>query len=113
MGSLLPLVRVGNIGTILEVTLTKPQNPAVPTGPRDPVDLTTSTQVRIILKSPDKTESTKISIIKNPPGTDGIIQFTDATGVFDARGRWQIRGEVTFASGNLFKGSWDGFNVGE
>lgn len=113
MGSLLPLVRVGNIGTILEVSLTKPLDPAVPTGTRIPVDLTTSTSVRIILKKPDRTELTNTAIIKAPPGTDGVIQFTDAVGIFDKRGRWQIRGEVTFSGGNLFKGSWDGFNVGE
>ncbi|HEC65435.1 MAG TPA: hypothetical protein ENI23_09080 [bacterium] len=113
MGSLLPQIRVGNIGTILEVTLTKPLDPSDPTGTRIPVDLTTSTNVSITIKKPDKTEFTNTATIKTPPGVDGVIQFIDSTGVFDQRGPWQIRGEVTFSGGNFFKGSWGSFNVAE
>ena len=29
------------------------------------------------------------------------------------RGRWKVRGIVNYASGNVFKGSWEPFTVGE
>ena len=48
----------------------------------------------------------------------GVLTYTDTGGsVFNhanaKRGRWKVRGIVNYASGNVFKGSWEPFTVGE
>jgi len=105
-------VKKGNVGTTIDVTLTQPQNPAVPQGTRVPVDLTNSTVTTIVLRKPTGGSLNLTSTVKTPPGTDGIITHTDSSGVFTVKGRWQARGEATFSGGDFFQGSWKGFYVG-
>ena len=103
-------IKVGNIGTVLEVTLTEPNT--APPPDRVPVNLTTATAVAVSLMKPTGGTIDLVAAIKNPPGTDGIITYTDNVGIFTVKGRWQIRGEANFTGGNFFQGSWSGFYVG-
>ncbi len=105
-------VKVGNIGTVLEVTLKEPTDPDTPQGATSPVDLTTSTALLIKLRKPTGGTINATATVKNPPGTDGVMIHTDSTGIFTDKGRWQARGEATFTGGNFFQGSWNGFYVG-
>lgn len=102
------LVRLGNIGTTFQATVTK-----VVSGSDVAVDLTTSTLVQLEFEKDNGVRSVVTATILNPPGTDGIITFKDTTGILDRIGRWKIRGIATFVNGDLFKGSWKGFHVAE
>ncbi len=113
MSSILELddfVRVGNIGTEFNLTMTE-----VVSNQEVVIDfnVSTLTSSAIELRKPRAQILSLVSAIKNPPGSDGIITATDGAGVFDVRGRWQCRGVLNFTGGNVFKGSWTGFTVGE
>lgn len=120
MVNIIPDIKKGNIGTILKCTITKP-DPSVAeedyTGAenqRIAVDLTTSTSVQIEVEKPNGQRlGPYTATITNPPGTDGIIEYTDTTGIFDVKGRWKARGIATFSTGYTFKGTWKGFPVGD
>ena len=119
MVNIIPDIKVGNIGTVIRCTMTKP-DPNVPeedyTGApaqRVAVDLTTSTLVQIEIENPKGLKSIVTATIKNSPGADGIIEYTDTTGIFDTQGRWKARGIVTFVTTYVFKGTWKGFAVSE
>ena len=102
------LVRLGNIGTTFQATVTK-----VVSGSDVAIDLTTSTLVQLEFEKDDGVRVVVTASIVNPPGTDGIINSKDTTGILDQSGRWKIRGMATFANGDFFKGSWKGFHVAE
>lgn len=99
-------IRVGQLGTVITVAITQVQNEQTET----PVDLTTATLVQIDFKKPDNTVTTVTASVLSP-ATSGLIRYTDNTGIFNLRGRWQVRGKATFASGGFFPGSWTGFPV--
>jgi len=103
-------VRIGNIGTDLIVSLTELAN-----GVEVAVDLSTFsiTTLEIQLRKPRGVITTLTASILNGAGTDGKIHVVDGTGVFDRRGRWQMRGVMKLVGGNVFKGSWSGFQVSE
>ncbi len=103
-------VRVGNIGTDIIVNMTEMGNMV-----EQPRDLTSPAidSATIELRKPRGTIVSLSASILNLPGTDGVIHHVDAVGVFDKRGRWQIRGVLNYAGGGIFKGSWSGFTVGE
>lgn len=103
-------VRVGNIGTDIIVDMTKIVNNV-----EQALDLNNPaiSSATIELRKPRGTIVTVNASILNIPGTNGKIHHTDGVGIFDKRGRWQIRGTVNYAGGGIFKGSWTGFTVGE
>ena len=103
-------VRVGNVGTEFNVTMTEVVN-NVEVVIDFAVDALDSSSIEI--RKPRGQTSLLTSAIKNPPGNDGIITATDGTGIFDVRGRWACRGVLNFTGGNIFKGSWAGFTVGD
>jgi len=102
------LLRLGNIGTVFIATVTKRV-----AGADVAVDLTTSTLNQLEFKKPKGERVVVTATIVTPTGTDGIISFTDATGILDQIGRWKVRGISTFANSDFFKGSWTGFAVAE
>jgi hypothetical protein len=103
-------IRTGNIGTDLIVNMTEVINNQEQARDLDNPPITSST---IELRKPRGTIISLSSSIVNAPGTDGKIHHTDGVGIFDKRGRWQIRGVLNYAGGGIFKGSWTGFTVGE
>ena len=103
-------IRLGNVGTDLIVNMTEIVNNQEQALDLDNPTISSST---IELRKPRGTIVSLTSSIVNSPGTDGKIHHTDGVGIFDKRGRWQIRGVVNYSGGGLFKGSWTGFTVGE
>ena len=103
-------IRIGNIGTDLIVKMTELVN-----GVETTVDLSTFTfsSLQIQVRKPRGAITTLTASILNAPGTDGKIHVVDGAGIFDRRGRWQIRGVMNITGGNVFKGSWAGFQVSE
>ena len=99
------MIRIGNIGTVIDVTLQTAGGTAV--------NLSTSNALKIDMRKPDGELVELTGAVKNGSGTDGIITHTDSTGVFNKRGRWQARGRANFTGGDILKGSWVGFTVAE
>jgi len=105
------IIRVGNVGTRIDVALKKVDNSG-PSPVLVPVVLTGGVP-QIDLRKPSGKILPITAQITNPPGTDGEMFVIDSTGVFDKRGRWACRGELLMSNGNIFKGTWDGFPVDE
>ena len=103
-------VRIGNIGVQLIVNMTEIVNGVEQALDLNALGLQSST---IELRKPRGTITSVASSILNPPGTDGKIHHIDSVGIFDRRGRWQLRGRIVLTNNNVFKGSWSGFTVGE
>ena len=100
-------IRLNQLGTVITVSITQVQSNADVA-----VDLSTATNTYIDFKLPNNTITTVNATIL-APATNGVIRYTDNTGIFTIRGRWQVRGRATFANGNMFPGSWSGFPVEE
>ncbi len=106
------IIRVGNVGTQINVTLEKindidPDNP-VP----EAVNLTNG-EAQIDLRKPNGTVIELPANKTNPPGVDGKMNVIDTDGLFTVRGRWAVRGVLNMSNNNVFKGSWCGFPVDE
>ena len=107
------IVRIGNVGTIVEVTMQELVGSTL-----GALNLSTTNAQQVDCKRPDGSQHTVAGSVKNAPGTDGIIRYTDTSGtVFNhtdaIKGAWEARGIVAYSNGNTFKGSWTGFLVGE
>ena len=105
--------RVGNVGTIVEMSMKELVGSSLGN-----LNLSTTSALQIEFKLPNGLLQTVTSAVKNSPGSDGIMTFTDSAGaVFNSSnaqmGTWEARGVVNYSSGNTFKGSWAGFQVGE
>jgi len=103
------IVRVGNVGTQINVDLQKvdPNTKALL-----PVNLSNGI-ARIDLRKPNGKVFEIDAIKTNPPGVDGKMFIIDIVGLFTVRGRWAVRGVLDMSNGNIFKGSWCGFPVDE
>ena len=118
MVNIIPDIKVGNIGTRLRVRITKVKDTIAPEdvkgleSEREPVNLTTAQTVWIELEIP-KGKRKPLLVATIIDAQNGLIEKIDSTGIFDVDGRWKIRGLVQFNSGNLFKGTWTGFMVGD
>lgn len=99
------IIRVGNVGTTVIVSLAK-----IVAGVVTPVDLTGNSLVEVHLRKPSGKVLEFIGAVFGPD-VDGKIIVNDNVGIFDTRGRWACRGVAKFSSGNIFKGSWVGFPV--
>ncbi len=106
------IIRVGNVGTQVNVELKKVVEPVTDPPTLEPVDLTNGT-AQIDLRKPNGTVLEITAIKDNPPGTDGKMHIIDTEGLFTVRGRWAVRGVLNMSNGNIFKGSWCGFPVDE
>lgn len=120
MSSIVPDVIKGNIGTQITVQLTKP-NPAISfdayiaggATDRVSVDIGSAITLQIEFEKPKGEIVTVTGEIKNPPGTDGRIIYTDSVGIFDTKGIWKVRGIATFGATQKFYGSYKTFVVGD
>lgn len=107
------LIRVGNVRTQIEVTMQKEDLPGSP-GTFIPFNLTQEDgNSTIEAKRDDETIISLVANVKNPPGTDGILQHLDATGIFDVEGTWYFRGIATLNDGTIMKGSWEKRIIGK
>lgn len=107
------IIRIGNKGTVIEMTMY-----SVLGNTQTVVDLSQGNAYQMEFKRKDNSTQTVTATIKNAPGTNGIITYTDTGGAVFAhtnasKGRWTVRGIIGYSSGNTFKGSWQGFTVGE
>ncbi len=101
------LVRVGNVGTLLICTVTRVVNSV-----EQAVDLSGTTAIQMEIQKPSGERLTPVVATFLTDGTDGKIQYTDNTGIFDQAGRWKIRG-IAITGTVILKGSWFGFPVDE
>lgn len=83
--------RIGDVGAILEVTLTNKGTV---------VDLTGNSVLEIILKKPDGTKLTKTGVLSGLP-TAGVIKYTTVAGDLNQSGEWKIEAHVTIPSGDF------------
>lgn len=100
-------IRVGNVGTVLICTVTRIVN-----GVEQAVDLSGTTEVQIEIQKPSGERLTPFTATFLTDGTDGVITYTDNTGIFDVAHRWKIRG-IAITGAVIFQGSWFGFSVDE
>jgi hypothetical protein len=107
------VIRVGNKGTIIDITVYE-----VTGSNQSAVNLAQTNSQQMEFKRRNGSTQIVTASIKNSPGSDGVITYTDSAGtVFNhsnaTKGTWEVRGIVNYASGNTFKGSWQGFTVGD
>ena len=106
-------IRVGNKGTIIDVTMYE-----VIANAQTVLNLAGASSFQFEFKRKNGSTHLVTATPKNGAGGDGILTYTDTTGTIFAhslakKGRWEVRGIVTYANANVFKGSWEGFTVGE
>ena len=106
-------IRVGNKGTIIDVTMYE-----VVGDTQTVLNLAGAASFQFEFKRKNGSTHLVTATPKNGAGGDGILTYTDTTGTIFAhslakKGRWEVRGIVTYANANVFKGSWEGFTVGE
>ena len=109
------VIRIGNKGTVIDVTM---YSVSADGNTQTLLDLSAGNSYNLEFKRRDGTTQSVSSAIKNGSGTDGVMTYTDSGGTVFAnsvakKGRWEVRGIINYASGNVFKGSWEGFTVGE
>jgi len=83
-------IHVGDIGTVLEITLTDETGAAL--------DVSAATMLQIELQKPDKTNVTKTAVLSTDD-TDGKIRYVSVDGDFDQPKSWKLQGRVTLPSG--------------
>ena len=106
-------IRVGNKGTIIDVTMYE-----VIGDTQTVLNLAGAASFQFEFKRKNGSTQLVTATVKTGTGTDGVLTYIDTTGVIFAhslakKGRWSIRGVITYANGNIFKGSWQSFTVGE
>ena len=106
-------IRVGNKGTIVDVTMYE-----VVGTTQTALNLSLAQSFQLEFKRRNGSTQLVTATKKNGTGADGVLTYIDTTGTVFAhssakKGRWSIRGIVTYANGNIFKGSWQSFTGGE
>jgi hypothetical protein len=97
------LIRAGQIGTVWTGTVTQ-----ISSGVEVTVDLSGNSLLQMEFMRPDNS-SILVTATGVSPLSNGVITYTDSTGIFNQVGRWKVRGIVTFSPTSYFKGSWTGF----
>ena len=87
----MPGLHIGDIGTVLEVTLQDETGAAL--------DVSDATVMQIVLQKPDKTTVTKTAV-HTTDGTNGKIQYVTVSGDIDQAKTWKIQGKVTLPTGS-------------
>lgn len=70
-----------------------------------------STAQYLIFRDPHGNETTATASYKTD-GSDGVVEYTIASGVIDEAGQWAVRIKVTGASSEI-RSEWLEFEVGE
>ena len=114
MSGILPTVKVGDIGTIFDITVVEPADPLVPDGTKRAVNLTGYNTFNFEFEKPNGRKLTAVTAtVKNGSGTDGILTYVDNVGIFDTNRRWKVRPILNKTDGTKFHGTWIGFTVGD
>lgn len=86
-------IHVNDYGTIFRATF-KDQDNAV-------VNISGATNKYFLFEKPDCTDVTKTASLYSD-GTDGIIEYTVESGLFNIPGIWQVQGYVTYPNGSWY-----------
>lgn len=86
-----PEIRVGDVGTVIEVTIDNGSGP---------LDLTGWTVANLIFVKPDQTKVVKPGVVPLPPTQGKITWTTVAPTDLDQAGTWQVQAEVTIPGGS-------------
>jgi hypothetical protein len=114
MSAITSTVEIGNIGTIFEATVLEPVVPSVPDGAKQAVNLANYTVHQFEFEKPSGERLALVNAtIKNGGGADGVLTYSENTGIFDDTGRWKYRPVLTTVTGSFFQGTWIGFTVGD
>ena len=82
-------LRVGDKGTVIEITL---ENCGVP------ADISGASTIEVHLHTPSDVTKTKTGVLKTD-GTDGIIQYTTTATDLNSAGIWTIQAHIITPSG--------------
>lgn len=94
-------IHLNDIGTEIRVTVKDCNSNAV--------DISAATAMSIIFKKPSGTSVTKTASLYTD-GTDGIVTYTAASGLFDEIGTWKLQAEVVAPNGQ-WNSSYESFKV--
>lgn len=94
-------IHLNDIGTVINVTI-KDCNSNV-------LDISSATSKTITFKKPSGSTVTT-SANFSTDGTDGIVTYTAASGLFDEVGSWKIQAEVVAPNGK-WKSTYESFKV--
>lgn len=100
-------VHFNDIGTVILVTVNDCVNGTVL-----PLDVSTATDLDIILRSPSGSVYTKTAVL-NTDGTDGKIKYTSVDGDFNEIGVWKVQVRIEFSVNSIFKSDIGTFRVFE
>jgi hypothetical protein len=59
----------------------------------------------VIITDPDGTETTFVSNILNPPGTDGFMVYITTTSIWNQAGYWKKRPKLVYLDGRTYQGN--------
>lgn len=97
-------IAVGNYGQVGKLTFIDTDNSTAE-------DISTySDTIQMIIKDPSGNQQT-VTAAFDSDGTDGIIKYTVATGIFDESGWWYVRGKVTDTGNATLSTAWHKFRV--
>ncbi len=83
-------IHVNDFGVVFQATV-KDEEDAV-------VNISGSTSLLLRFKSPDSTLYSKSASISTD-GTDGVMEYTAESGLFNVSGQWQVQGYVLLPDG--------------
>jgi len=86
-------VHISDAGTVVEITI-KDEDAAV-------VDVSLATLKQITLQEPDGTDHVKTAAFTTD-GSDGKIQYSVESDVFQSVGNWRIQGKVELVAGTWY-----------
>lgn len=97
-------IHVGDIGTCIELELIDGD---------DVLDLTGSTTTKFIFKPPNAPAFERDAVVVNPPGTNGLLDYTTIAGDLGAdheddaaAGTWRVQARVVLGAGASQQGEW-------
>lgn len=102
-------IHVGDIGTCFVLELVDGDNP---------LNLTGATTTEFIFKPPNGDAFSRTAVIVNPPGTDGLLDYTTIAGDLGvdhednaSAGTWRVQPHVVLGAGASQPGEWRGERV--
>lgn len=82
-----PDMHVNDYGTVIQMEIINRQT-------KQPLDLGSVQNMYMIFEPPSGVAVEKTAAIANPPGTDGVIQYTIANGDITEIGKYKVQGRV-------------------
>lgn len=97
-------IHVGDVGTVFRFTVQNENGEAE--------DISNLSTRQVIFKKPDGTKLSKTPSLTND-GTDGLMQYTIASGDIDIKGMWQVQGRVASTNNSNWYSDIHSFKVFE